>query len=132
MIIDFLCVIVGLYGFWVGYFCGIIKMVLMIIFFLFGFMVVVKFSFIVFMMLQDMIEVFGIIMLLVVFLFMFILILVLFWMLVNGLEGMLEVVNVNFINQIVGGGILMFFFVFLYSVLVFFVDNFCMIDFDIK
>lgn len=132
MIIDLLCAIVGLYGFWVGYSRGIIKTVLTTISFLFGFMAAAKFSPTVSTMLQDMIEAPGTIMLPAAFLLTFILTLVLFRMLANGLEGMLEAVNVNFINQIAGGGISMFFFVFLYSVLVSFADNSRMIDPDTK
>ena len=132
MIIDLSCAIVGLYGFWVGYSRGIIKTVLTTISFLFGFMAAAKFSPTVSTMLQDMIEAPGTIMLPAAFLLTFILTLVLFRMLANGLEGMLEAVNVNFINQIAGGGISMFFFVFLYSVLVSFADNSRMIDPDTK
>ena len=132
MIIDLLCAIVGLYGFWVGYSRGIIKTVLTTISFLFGFMAAAKFSPTISTMLQDMIEAPGTIMLPAAFLLTFILTLVLFRMLANGLEGMLEAVNVNFINQIAGGGISMFFFVFLYSVLVSFADNSRMIDPDTK
>ena len=95
-------------------------------------MAAAKFSPTVSTMLQDMIEAPGTIMLPAAFLLTFILTLVLFRMLANGLEGMLEAVNVNFINQIAGGGISMFFFVFLYSVLVSFADNSRMIDPDTK
>lgn len=132
MIIDFLCAIVALYGFWVGYSRGIIKTVLTTISFLFGFMAAAKFSPTVSVMLQEWIDAPGTIMLPAAFLLTFILTLVLFRMLANGLEGMLEAVNINFINQIAGGGISMFFFVFLYSVLVSFADNSRMIDPDTK
>lgn len=132
MIIDFLCLIIALYGFWVGYSRGIIKTVLTTISFLFGFMAAAKFSPTVSTMLQEWIDAPGSIMLPAAFLLTFILTLVLFRMLANGLEGMLEAVNINFINQIAGGGISMFFFVFLYSVLVSFADNSRMIDPDTK
>lgn len=132
MIIDFLCAIVALYGFWVGYSRGIIKTVLTTISFLFGFMAAAKFSPTVSVMLQEWIDAPGTIMLPAAFLLTFILTLVLFRMLANGLEGMMEAVNINFINQIAGGGISMFFFVFLYSVLVSFADSSRMIDPDTK
>ncbi|MEL7424456.1 MAG: CvpA family protein, partial [Bacteroidota bacterium] len=109
MIIDFLCLIVGLYGFWVGYSRGIVKTVLTTVSFLIGFMAAAKFSPTVSTMLQEWIEAPGTIMLPAAFLLTFILTLVLFRMLANGLEGMLEAVNINFINQIAGGGISMFF-----------------------
>ncbi|MEO0874836.1 MAG: CvpA family protein, partial [Bacteroidota bacterium] len=132
MIIDFLCLIVGLYGFWVGYSRGIVKTVLTTVSFLIGFMAAAKFSPTVSTMLQEWIEAPGTIMLPAAFLLTFILTLVLFRMLANGLEGMLEAVNINFINQIAGGGISMFFFVFLYSVLVSFADSSRLIDPDTK
>ncbi|MGH1434376.1 MAG: CvpA family protein [Lewinella sp.] len=132
MIIDVICAVIALYGFWVGYSRGIIKTVLTTISFLFGFMAAAKFSPTVSTMLQEWIDGPGTIMLPAAFLLTFILTLVMFRMLANGLENMLEAVNINFINQIMGGGISMFFFVFLYSVLVSFADNSRMIDPDTK
>ncbi|WP_020535892.1 CvpA family protein [Lewinella cohaerens] len=132
MIIDVICAVIALYGFWVGYSRGIIKTVLTTISFLFGFMAAAKFSPTVSTMLQEWIDGPGTIMLPAAFLLTFILTLVLFRMLANGLENMLEAVNINFINQIMGGGISMFFFIFLYSVLVSFADNSRMIDPDTK
>lgn len=132
MIIDVICVVIALYGFWVGYSRGIIKTVLTTISFLFGFMAAAKFSPTVSSMLQEWTDGSATVMLPAGFLLTFILTLVLFRMLANGLENMLEAVNINFINQMAGGGISMFFFVFLYSVLVSFADNSRMIDQDTK
>ncbi len=133
MIIDFLCAIVALYGFYVGYSRGIIKTVLTTVSFLIGFMAAAKFSPTVSTMLQEWFnEAPGALLLPTAFILTFILTLVLFRMLANGLEGMLEAVNINFINQVAGGGISMLFFVFLYSVMVSFADNSRMIDPDTK
>lgn len=129
MIIDVICVIIALYGFWVGYSRGIIKTVLTAASLLFGFMAAVKFSPTVSVMLQEwfttMPPSLG---LAAAFLLTLVLTLILFRMLANGLESMLEAVNINFINQMMGGGISMFFFVFLYSMLVSFADSSRLID----
>lgn len=128
MIIDVIFAVLALYGFWVGYSRGIIKTVLTTVSFLFGFMAAAKFSPTVSSMLQDWIDGPGTIMLPAAFILTFILTLVLFRMIANGLEGMLEAVNINFINQMMGGAIAMFFFIFLYSVLVSFANNSRMIE----
>jgi membrane protein required for colicin V production len=129
MIIDFICVIIALYGFWVGYSRGIIKTVLTAASFLFGFMAAVKFSPTVSVMLLEWFDTMppslG---LAAAFILTLVLTLILFRMLANGLENMLEAVNINFINQVMGGGISMLFFVFLYSVLVSFADSSRLID----
>ena len=132
MIIDVIFAVLALYGFWVGYSRGIIKTVLTTVSFLFGFMAAAKFSPTVSVMLQDWIDGPGSIMLPAAFILTFILTLVIFRMIANGMEGMLEAVNINFINQVAGGAIAMFFFVFLYSVLVRFADNSRMIEQDTK
>ncbi len=132
MIIDVIFAVIALYGFWVGYSRGIIKTVLTTISILFGVMAAFKFSPTVSSMLQEWFDGPGSIMLPAAFLLTLILTLVLFRLLANGLENMLEAVNINFINQFMGGGISMFFFVFLYSVLVSFADNSRMIDPETK
>ncbi len=132
MIIDVICLVVALYGFWVGYSRGIIKTVLTLVSVLFGFMAAAKFSPTVSTMLQEWFDASGTIMLPAAFVLTFILTLALFRLMANALENVLEAVNINFINQILGGGISMLFFAFLYSVLVSFADNSRMIEEDTK
>lgn len=132
MIIDIICLVVALYGFWIGYSRGIIKTVLTLVSVLFGFMAAAKFSPTVSHMLQDLIQASGAIMLPAAFVLTFIMTLALFRLLANGLESMLEAVNINFINQIMGGAISMLFFLFLYSVLVSFADNSRLIEHQTK
>lgn len=129
MIIDAICLVVALYGFWVGYSRGIIKTVLTAVSILFGFMAAAKFSPTVSTMLQEWFaEASGALTLPAAFVLTFIATLALFRLVANGLENVLEAVNINFINQILGGGISMLFFVFLYSLLVSFASNSRMID----
>lgn len=132
MIIDVICLVVALYGFWVGYSRGIIKTVLTLVSVLFGFMAAAKFSPTVSTMLQEWFGGPGTFMLPAAFVLTFILTLALFRLIANALENMLEAVNINFINQILGGGISMLFFVFLFSVLLSFADNSRMIEDETK
>lgn len=132
MIIDVICLILGLYGFWVGYSRGIIKTVLTAASYLLGAMAAAKFSPTVSDILTDFFQAPSSVMLPAGFLLTFILTLILFRMLANGLEGMLEAVNINFINQVMGGFISMLFFVFIFSTLVAFANGATMIDEDTK
>lgn len=128
MIIDVICLVVALYGFWVGYSRGIIKTVLTIMSILFGVMAAAKFSPTVTQMLQDWFEAPKGFMFLIGVVLTFLLTLALFRFVANALENMLESVNINFINQALGGGISVIFFVFAYSLLLSFADNSRLID----
>jgi len=129
MIIDVICLVLALYGFWVGYSRGIIKTILTAASLLFGFMAAAKFSPTVSEMLQGIMGTTpSALVLAAAFILTFILTLVLFRLLANGLENMLEAVNINFINQILGGGVSMIFFLFIFSVLVSFANSSRMID----
>jgi len=133
MIIDAICLVVALYGFWVGYSRGIIKTVLTAVSILFGFMAAAKFSPTVSTMLLEWFpDASGALTLPAAFVLTFIATLALFRLIANGLENVLEAVNINFINQILGGGISMLFFVFLYSLLVSFASNSRMINDETK
>ncbi|RME99620.1 MAG: CvpA family protein [Bacteroidetes bacterium] len=129
MIIDGVCLVLALYGFWVGYSRGIIKTVLTFLSFLFGLMAAAKFSPTVSTMLQEYFpDTSSALMFFVALILTFMATLFLFRMLANGLENMLEAVNINFINQFMGGVVGMLFFVFIYSALVSFADNSRLID----
>lgn len=132
MIIDAICLIIGMYGFWVGYSRGIIKTVLTAASYLLGAMAAAKFSPTVSDMLTSFFHAPATVMLPAGFLLTFILTLILFRMLANGLEGMLEAVNINFINQVMGGFISMLFFIFIFSALVVFANSATMIDSSTK
>jgi membrane protein required for colicin V production len=132
MIIDVVCLVLALYGFWVGYSRGIIKTVLTVFSILFGVMAAAKFSPTVSVMLQESFGGGSALMFLVALILTFMATLFLFRMLANGLENMLEAVNINFINQFMGGVISLIFFVFIYSALVSFADNSRLIDDDTK
>ena len=128
MIIDVICLVIGLYGFWVGYSRGIIKTVLTAASLLFGVMAAAKFSPTVSSMLQDWFDGPKSVMFLAAVVLTFLLTLILFRFIANAMENMLESININFINQFMGGVVSALLFAFVYSLLVVFADNSRLID----
>lgn len=126
MILDLICLIFVAYGFWVGYSKGIISTVLSIASYFFGVLAAMKFGPVMADILRDIFKssegwqgglfILGVIL-------TFFLTLVLFRLLAKGLTGVLESVNVNVINQILGGMLSGFFFAFVFSGLVLFGDQ---------
>ncbi len=124
MVIDIICLIFLAYGFWVGYSKGIIATVLTLASYVIGILAAMKFGPIMSDMLYSWAPaittggafVLGAIL-------VFFLTLVLFKLVAKGLTGFLETVNINFINQIMGGILSGLFFTFIFSGLVFFGDQ---------
>lgn len=124
MAIDIICLIFLAYGFWIGYSKGIISTVLSLTSYIFGILAMMKFG----PILGDMIFgwapaltsvgafVIGIIA-------VFVMTLVLFRIVAKGLTSFMENININFINQILGGVLSGLFFTFIFSGLVFFGDQ---------
>ena len=124
MVIDIICLIFLAYGFWVGYSKGIIATVLTLASYLFGILAAMKFGPIMGDTLYGWfpaITTGGAFLLGLVI--VFVLTLVLFRIVARGLTSFLETVNINFINQILGGVLSGLFFVFIFSGLVFFGDQ---------
>ena len=124
MVIDIICLIFLAYGFWVGYSRGIISTVLSLVSYVFGILAAMKFGPIAAEMTFNAFPAVtsaGAFLLGVVLLFF--LTLVLFRILARGLTGALESVNINFINQILGGVLSGLFFTFIFSGLVYFGDR---------
>lgn len=128
MVIDFVFFIVAAYGFWIGYSRGIIQTVFTVASFLFGLMAAAKFGPSMTELLQGFFPGGGALLLLVGVVLTFVLTMALFRFVAKALEGMLESVNINFINQILGGIVSAVFFVFFFSVLVMFADRSRIID----
>lgn len=124
MVIDIICLIFLAYGFWIGYSKGIIATVLTLSSYVIGLMAAMKFGPIMGDIVQNLVPqsphaiafLGGVII-------VFILTLVLFKILAKGMTSFLEKVNVNFINQIMGGVLSGLFFTFIYSGLVYFGDQ---------
>lgn len=124
MVIDIICLVFLAYGFWIGYSKGIIATVLTLSSYVIGVMAAMKFGPIMGDIIMNLIPgsphaiafLGGVIL-------VFILTLVLFRILAKGMTSFLEKVNINFINQILGGVLSGLFFVFIYSGLVYFGDQ---------
>lgn len=116
MAIDIICLIFAGYGFYVGYTKGIISTVLALVSYIIGAVAAMKFG----PVAGDMLfESFPAItkpgsFLLGVVLVLF-LVLLLFKLVARGMTGFLESVNINVINQILGGIVSALFFVFVFS-----------------
>ena len=135
MIIDLFCLIVAAYGFWVGYSRGIISTILNVLSILFGIMAAAKFSPAMTDLLTSLFstsESSHGFMLLAGVIITFVLTLVVFRMVARGLEEGLESVNINFINQVLGGAVMALIFVFLYSLLILFASRSRLLEEDTK
>ncbi len=133
MVIDIVCLIFLAYGFWVGYSRGIISTVLSLVSYLFGVLAAMKFGPIAAEMIFEtfpQVTSAGAFVLGVVLLFF--LTLILFRILARGLTGFMERVNINFINQVLGGVLSGLFFTFIFSGLVYFGDRSKIITDEVK
>lgn len=136
MILDVICLLFAGYGYWVGHSKGIISTVLSLASWIFGVLAAVKFGPVMTDLLKDIFSTEnsaweGGLFILGFFLTLG-LVLILFRILARGLTGILETVNVNFINQILGGILSGFFFVLIYSGLMLFADRSRLINDEAK
>lgn len=133
MAIDIICLIFAAYGFYVGYTKGIISTVLTLTSYIIGLLAAMKFGPIA----GDMIfETFpavtkggGFLLGVVLVFFMMLL---LFKLVARGLTGFLESININVINQLLGGIVSGIFFVFIFSGLVLLGDGSRIITEELK
>ncbi|MEL6275624.1 MAG: CvpA family protein [Bacteroidota bacterium] len=135
MILDFICLLFAGYGFWVGYSKGIISTVLNLTSYMFGLLAAMKFGPVMGDLIGDIFPSLGkgsAMLFLAGVVVTFVLTLILFRLLARGLTGILQSVNVNFINQILGGVLSAFFFIFVFSGLVLFADRSHLIEEDAK
>ena len=116
MIIDVVCLIFAGYGFWVGYSKGIISTVLNLSSYFFGILAAMKFGPVMGDMIAGAMPGAGSsVSFLAGVVITFIIVLILFRLLARGLTGALESVNINFINQILGGVLSAIFFSLIFS-----------------
>ncbi|MEO0732055.1 MAG: CvpA family protein [Bacteroidota bacterium] len=121
MVIDLICLVFLAYGFWIGYSKGIIATVLTLASYVIGVMAAMKFGPIMGDIVLGLIPQGGhAIAFLAGVILVFILTLILFKLLAKGLTSFLESVNINVINQILGGVLSGLFFTFIFSGLVYF------------
>jgi uncharacterized membrane protein required for colicin V production len=121
MIIDVILLIVVMTSFWFGYSRGIIQTVVRYVSIFVGLMASFRFTPAMTGFLKDITGSTGPLMFLAGFLLTLFLTMILLRMLGRGVEGILESININFINQILGGFVSMAVGVLIYSVLLMFV-----------
>lgn len=124
MAIDIICLIFLAYGFWIGYSKGIISTVLSLASYVFGVLAAMKFG----PIFGDMIFGWAPVLtsvgaFIIGVIAVFVMTLVLFRIVAKGLTSFMENININFINQILGGVLSGLFFTFIFSGLVFFGDQ---------
>lgn len=128
MAIDIMCAMMALYGFYLGYSRGIIKTVFTILSIFFGIVAAAKFGPAMTEFLQSAFNYYNPLMFLAGLMLAFILTMALIRLLANGLEGLLETANINFINQVLGGVVLATALTAIFSLLVLFGDRAHIID----
>lgn len=128
MVIDIICVLVVLYGFYLGFSKGIISTVFTFISLTLGMMAAFKFAPGMTMFLEQTFSDDTPLMFLAGFLLSFFVVMMVIRMVARGLEGLLKTANINVINQAAGGLLLSGILVLLYSFLLWFADSGHMLD----
>lgn len=121
MIIDILFLIIAGYGFWIGFNRGIIKTIFMVLSISFGVMAALRFTPAMTNFLKDLFNETSPLMFVAGLLSTFLLTMMFLRLLGRGLEGILESVNINIINQLLGGMVMAAIATLLYSMVVWFV-----------
>ena len=132
MVIDIILAIVVAYGFYVGFNRGIISTVFSLLSLTLGLMAAFKFAPATTEFLRSAFNSDNPLMFIAGFLLSFVIVMVIIRFIANSLEGILKTININFINQIAGGGLMAGLFILLYSVLLWFANEGRMIDMQTK
>jgi membrane protein required for colicin V production len=127
MAIDLVLGVFALWGFYLGFVRGIIKTVFTILSVIFGLMIAFRFGPQVTSVLERTLSD-NALMFIAGFLLTFVLTMLFIRLFARVLEGALETANINFINQIIGGGFMAALTILLYSVLLWFGDRSHLID----
>ncbi len=120
MIVDIVLLVVVGYGFYMGFSNGIIKTIFTILSIMFGILATVNFSSEMTDFLQGAFSTRSPIMPFVGILATFVIAMVILRLIGRQIENLFRSANINFINQLVGGVVMGFLFIVLYSVLVWF------------
>lgn len=132
MIIDILLLLVLAYGFYLGFSRGIIKTIFSILAYVVGLIAAIKFSPAMTDLLEAAFNTNSPFMYVAGLIVSFVLTMFLFRLLARGLEGILETVHINIINQIAGGALLSAFMILVYSLLLWFADSSGILDAQTK
>ena len=128
MVVDIICVLVVLYGFYLGFSKGIISTIFTILSLTFGLMAAFKFAPGMTLFLERSFNSSSPLMFLAGFLLSFAVTMIILRMIARGLEGILKTANINVVNQLAGGILLSGILVLLYSFLLWFADSGHLLD----
>ena len=123
MFIDLVAVLLLLYGFYVGYTRGIIKTIFALISIMIGILAAVKLSPFAIALIQNAINIHPGLAFVLGFALTFILILIIIRFLGKKLEDILKFARINFINKLLGGGIMAILFMIFYSYALWGIDS---------
>ena len=132
MLIDILCLAAAAYGFYMGFKDGIVNTIFRTISIFVALMAAFKFSPYMTEMLEKGFDVNNPLMFILGFVVTFFLVLWLLRLVGNLVTEGMEVAHVNLPNQVIGGGVLAFLFVVVYSIMLWFSDGAKMIDDETK
>ena len=132
MAIDIICVMAGIYGFYVGYSRGIIRTIFAVLSFIFGLLAAFKLGPATTRFLETATGSHNPMMFIAGFLTTFFLIMILIRTISKFLERGLQTANINILNQLAGGALLGGLMILLYSMLVWFADQSRLLDPETK
>lgn len=128
MVIDIICFLFAAYGFYIGYSKGIIQTVFTVFAILFGLIAAFKFGPMVTTFLESLLDYHNGLMFLAGMVVTFGLSMLLIKAIASGFEGILKTANINILNKVFGGGVMMAILVSVFSLLVLFGDKSHVID----
>lgn len=123
MVIDIIFAIVLIYGFYLGFTRGIIQTIFTVLSYVIGLIAAFKFSPSATRMLETVFSSTNPLMFIAGFLLAFVGTMLLIRLVARGLEGILETVNINVVNQVAGGALLAAVMVLVYSLILWFADK---------
>jgi uncharacterized membrane protein required for colicin V production len=123
MPIDIICILVALLGFWQGYTRGIIGTLVTILTYVFGFTLSYKMAPTTANILEKIFNNETPLMLPAAFLLNLVFIVFILRQATNALENLLKVAYLGVVNQVLGGGLVAAFYILVFSVLIWFIDQ---------
>lgn len=132
MVIDLICAMVAVWGFYVGFSRGIIKTVFTVLSILFGLVAGFKFAPAATQFLETAFKNTNPLMFLAGFLLSFVVTMFVIRMVARLLEGFLKTANINVVNQAAGGALLAGVFILIYSGLLWFADQSTILNEEVK
>lgn len=132
MVIDIIFALLAIYGFYVGFSRGIIQTIFTILAYVVGLMAAFRFGPEVTNFLESAFNYQNPLMFIAGFLLAFILTMLLIRLFARGLEGILETVHINIINQVAGGALMAAIMILVYSMLVWFADRSNILSDDLR